>query len=204
MIKKQSVTGGVILNKLLYDREIDDELMIQFILMYALGKADEPLAYTDLLNVVQGNCEINFTDLQLALDNLIQTGHAAKRQISEMLTVYSLTRKGKYVIDFFYSHIPLIIREPIDRSIKDMYLEKRRREAVRASVTPINMNEYTAECELYDDDKMLIMSLSLYAGTREHAEAIAEFYKKNSAEVYGKIIDIFADTDENGGETEDE
>ena len=123
MIKKQSVTGGVILNKLLYDREIDDELMIQFILMYALGKADEPLAYTDLLNVVQGNCEINFTDLQLALDNLIQTGHAAKRQISEMLTVYSLTRKGKYVIDFFYSHIPLIIREPIDRSIKDMYLE---------------------------------------------------------------------------------
>ena len=75
---------------------------------------------------------------------------------------------------------------------------------MRASVTPINMNEYAAECELYDDDKMLIMSLSLYAGTREHAEAIAEFYKKNSAEVYGKIIDIFADTDENGGETEDE
>lgn len=192
------------MNKLLYDREINDELMIQFILMYALGKADEPLAYADLLNVVQGNCEINFTDLQLALDNLIQTGHAAKRQISEMLTVYSLTRKGRYVIDFFYSHIPLIIREPIDRSIKEMYIEKRRREAVRASVTPINMNEYTADCELYDDDKTLMMSLSIYAGTREHAENIAEYYKRNSAEVYGRIIDIFADADGNGGETEDE
>ena len=55
------------MNKILYKREIEDELMIQFIIMYALKGADEPLAYTDLLNIVQGNCEINFTDLQLGL-----------------------------------------------------------------------------------------------------------------------------------------
>ena len=196
------------MDKLLYDREIDDELMIQFIIMYALDRADEALEYSDLLNVVQGNCEISYTDFQLGLDNLIQTGHASARKLSEMVTVYTLTEKGSYVIEFFYKHIPLIVREPIDASIKAMYLEKRRREAVKAAVTPINMNEYTADCELYNDDKMLIMSLSLYAGGMEEAEAIAEYYKAHSAEVYGKIIDIFSEAgapkSENGGGGADE
>ena len=50
------------MSKLLYTREIEDELMIQFIIMYALMGADEPLAYADLLSVVQDNCEINFND----------------------------------------------------------------------------------------------------------------------------------------------
>lgn len=179
------------MNKLLYSREIEDELMIQFIIMYALNGADEPIAYSDLLSVVQDNCEISFTDLQLGLDNLIKTGHVSQRQITDILYVYDLTQKGKYVIDFFYSHIPLIVREPIDKSIKTLYLEKRRREAVRAGIDPINKNEFNAECNLYDDDKMLLMSLRLYAGRREEAEGIAEYFKANSAEVYGGILNLF-------------
>ncbi len=191
------------MNKILYDREIEDDLMIQFIILYTLNKADEPMPYADLLNTVQGNCEINFTDLQLGLDNLIQTGHVVSRRLTDTLTVYAVTQKGSYVIDFFYSQIPLIIREPIDRSIKELYLEKRRREAVRASITPLNINEYTAECELYDDDKTLVMSLTLYAGSREQAENMAEYYKNNSAEIYSKVIEAFAGAG-NGGDTDDE
>jgi hypothetical protein len=90
------------MNKLLYNREIEDELMIQFIIMYALKGADEPLAYADLLSVVQGNCEISFTDLQLGLGNLVDTGHVSERRVSDMLSIYDLTQKGRYVIDFFY------------------------------------------------------------------------------------------------------
>ena len=108
-----------------------------------------------------------------------------------MIYVYDLTQKGRYVIDFFYTQIPLIIREPIDKSIKELYIEKRRREAVRAGIDPINENEFNAECNLYDDDKLLIMSLRLYAGTRDEAERIAEYFKTNSAEVYGGILDLF-------------
>lgn len=182
---------------MLYSREIEDELMIQFIIMHALNKADEALAYTDLLNVIQGNCEINFTDLQLGLDNLIQTGHVEAEKLSDILTVYDLTQKGKYVIDFFYSHIPLIVREPIEKSIKELYLEKRRREAVKAYIEPMNEHEFETVCELRNDDKTMVMSLRLYAGERADAEAMAEFYKHNSAEVYSKILDIFSDAERN-------
>ena len=184
------------MNKLLYNREIEDELMIQFIIMYALKGADEPLAYADLLSVVQGNCEISFTDLQLGLGNLVDTGHVSERRVSDKLSIYDLTQKGRYVIDFFYTQIPLIVREPIDETIKEMYIEKRRREAVRAGIDPINQNEYNAECNLYDDDKLLIMSLRLYAGTRDEAERIAEYFKSHAADVYSGILNLFNQREE--------
>ena len=183
------------MNRILYNREIEDELMIQFIIMYALNGADEPMAYSELLSVVQENCEITFTDLQLGLDNLVNTGHVTQKKITDILTIFDLTQKGRYVIDFFYSHIPLIVREPIDKSIKELYIEKRRREAVRAGIDPINQNEFNAECNLYDDDKALLMSLRLYAGTRDEAERIAEYFKSNSAEVYGGILSLFEGDD---------
>lgn len=179
------------MKQLLYNREIEDELMIQFIILYTLNHADEPLPYSELLNIIQGNCEISFTDLQLGLDNLIQTGHVESEKISSILTLYTVTQKGKYVIDFFYKHIPLIVREPIDDSIKELYIEKRRRNAIQTSIEPINRNEYNAECSLYNDDRTLVMSLTLYAGAREQAEEITNYFKNNSADVYSRIIEIF-------------
>ena len=125
------------MNRILYNREIEDELMIQFIIMYALNGADEPMAYSELLSVVQENCEITFTDLQLGLDNLVNTGHVTQKKITDILTIFDLTQKGRYVIDFFYSHIPLIVREPIDKSIKELYIEKRRRGQCGRVLTPL-------------------------------------------------------------------
>ena len=183
------------MDKLLYDREIDDELMIQFIILYALSHADEDLAYADLLNIVQGNCEISFTDLQLGLDNLIKTGHASVRRVSDILSVYSITEKGSYVIDFFYKQIPLIIREPIDKSIKEMYIDKRRREAVKAAAVPINEKEYYTECELRDDDRALMLSLRLYAGERDDAESFAKAFRTRSGEIYEEILNLFTKED---------
>lgn len=179
------------MNRILYRQEIEDELMIQFIIMYALRGADEPLAYADLLNVIQGNCEINFTDLQVGLDNLVKTGHVSEKRESSILSVYDITKKGLNVIDFFYNKIPLIVREPMDKSIKALFLEKRKREAVKADIMPINREEFNAECNLYDDDRMLIMSLQLYAGSRDEAERMAEYFKANSEDIYGGILKLF-------------
>lgn len=179
------------MNKMLYSREIEDELMIQFIILYALSRSDEPLAYSDLLSVIQENCEISFTDLQLGLDNLIQTGHVTVRKISDILSIYEVTQKGRNVNDFFYKQIPLIIREPIDRSIKAMYLEKRRQNAVQATIEPINEHEFNALCRLRDDDRINLMTLSIYAGDRAEAERIAVHFRNNAAEIYSNILTMF-------------
>lgn len=185
------------MSSMLYSREIEDELMIQFIIMYALDKSDEPIAYSDLLNVIQTNCEISFTDMQLGLDNLVQTKHVTVIKVSDILSVYKITEKGKNVIEFFYRQIPLIIREPIDKSIKQLYIEKRRNDAIQATIEPINKREFMANCKLCDDDKMTMMELSLYAGGRNDAERMVRVFKNNALDIYNSIIKMF-EKDERG------
>lgn len=185
---------------MLYNREIEDELMIQFIILYAVNCADEPIAYADLFTVVQENCEISFTDMQLGLDNLIQTGHISEHKISGILTVYDVTEKGGYVIEFFYHQIPLIIREPIDNSIKQLYKEKRRREAVKSSIEPKNTKEFYTVCSLNDEDRTALMSLRIYVGGRDEAERMAERFKNNAADIYSGILGLFDTAEDNSNE----
>ncbi|MBQ3426040.1 MAG: DUF4364 family protein [Clostridia bacterium] len=178
---------------MLYNGRIEDELMIQFIILYALSRADEELEYRDLLTTVQENCDISYMDMQLGLDNLVETGHAVTAQPDELTAMYGITEKGRNIIDFFYKQIPLIIREPIDKSLKALFLEKRRKNAVKAYIEPINEREYYSECVLNNDDKTEMMFLRLYAGERAEAERIAEYFKTHSDKVYMKIVEALND-----------
>ena len=93
--------------------------------------------------------------------------------------------------DFFTSNIPIYIREPIDNSVKELFREERRRNAVRSGITPIRKDEYCAECQLYDDDNTPLLNLQLYAGSRDEAERMARFYRENYDDIYSKLLDAF-------------
>ena len=176
---------------MLYQKEIDDSVLIQFIILYTLSKADSAIAYNELLNLVLDNCNINYNDFQVALDNLVTTGHARAFLEGEHSQKYEITQKGTNAGDFFTSNIPVYIREPIDKSIKELFIEERRENAVRANITPVRRDEYKTDCELYDDDNTQLMSLSLYAGSRGEAERMARIFKEHSDVIYEKILESF-------------
>lgn len=176
---------------MLYQREIDDSVLIQFIILYTLSKADTALAYDALLNLVLDNCNINYNDFQVALDNLVTTNHVHAYLESEHTQKYEITQKGMYAGDFFTANIPIYIREPIDSSVKEMFIEQRRKNAVRADISPVRRDEYRADCALYDDDRTELLNLSIYAGAREEAERMTEFFRAHSDIVYEKLLEIF-------------
>jgi hypothetical protein len=177
---------------MLYQKEIDDSVLIQFIILFTLNNADSPLPYNELLNLVLDNCNINFNDFQIALVNLVSTGHVHAYLEGPHLQKYEVTPKGQAAGDFFKTHIPVYIREPIQQSIKDMFREERLKHAIRSNIYPIKHDEYSAECELYDDDNTRLMNLSLYAGSREEAEKLAEYFRHNAYHIYDGIINLFS------------
>lgn len=178
---------------MLYQKEIDDSVLIQFIILYTLSNADAPVAYNELLNLVLDNCNINYNDFQISLDNLVSTNHVRNFIESGHNQKYELTQKGTAAGEFFATHIPVYIREPILESIKQLFLEERRKNSVRSGINPIRKNEYSAECRLFDDDKTELMNLTLYAGSREEAERIAVYFKENSSKIYECILSAFSD-----------
>lgn len=176
---------------MLYQREIDDSVLIQLIILYTLSRADSAVPYNELLNLVMNNCNINYTDFQVALDNLVKTEHIHAFIEGKHNQKYEITSKGRSVGEFFKSNIPVYIREPIETSVKELFLTERRKNAVKGGIVPIHGNEYGAEMELYDDDRTCLMHLSLYAGTREEAEKLARRFREKPEEIYRKIIDAF-------------
>lgn len=174
---------------MLYQKEIDDSVLIQFIILFTLDNVDRPIAYNDLLNLVLDNCNINYNDFQIALDNLTSTDHVQTFLEGEHNQIYAITQKGSNAGGFFKSHIPVYIREPIEESIKKLFRDERIKNAVRGGITPVRKNEYSADCSLYDDDNTQIMNLSLYIGSREQAEKTVEYFKANSDIVYQKILE---------------
>lgn len=180
---------------MLYQKEIDDSVLIQFIILYTLSKVDDAVPYNKLLNLVLDNCNINYNDFQVALDNLVTTKHVHAYLEGAHNQKYEITQKGMNAGDFFTSNIPIYIREPIDNSIKELFIEERRRNAVRSGITPVRKDEYSADCQLYDDDNTQILNLSLYVGSREEAERMAAFFREHSDVIYEKILNAFAENE---------
>ena len=178
---------------MLYQKEIDDHILIQFIILYTLDNSDKPLPYNHLVNIVMDNCNINFNDFQIALDNLVTTKHIKKYIESGHNQIFEISSKGAEVADFFGRQVPIYIREPISESIKNLFIEERRKNAIQGEITPLRRDEYTADLRLIDDDKTVLMDLSLYAGPREEAEKIAVYFREHSDEVYAKILDALHD-----------
>ena len=182
---------------MLYQKEIDDSVLILFIILYTLSRVDSAVAYDELINLVLDNCNINYNDFQIALDNLVATNHVRAHLENKHSQKYEITQKGLNAADLFNANIPVYIREPIDASVKEMFIESRRKNAVQSGILPVRNNEYSAECRLLDDDNTQILQLNLYAGSREEAERMAEFFRKNSESVYTKILSAFNETSDN-------
>lgn len=183
-------------NPMLYQKEIDDSVLIQFIILFTLDNVDRPVAYNDLLNLVLDNCNINYNDFQIALDNLTSTDHVQTFLEGSHNQIYAITQKGSNAEDFFKSHIPIYIREPIEKSIKELFRNERIKNAIRGGISPVRKNEYSAECALYDDDNTQLMSLSLYIGDRAQAEKTVEYFKAHSEIVYQKILEAITETEQ--------
>lgn len=185
------MSGGGMEIFMLYQKEIDDSVLIQFIILFTLSNADKPLAYNQLINLVMDNCNINYNDFQIALDNLSVTKHIRSYIESGHNQLFEITQKGLDIENFFRTQVPIYIREPITESIKQLFIDERRKNSIQSKITQVDPNEYTADCRLLDDDKTVLMELSLFAGARDEAERIAVYFKEHSGEIYEKILKAF-------------
>lgn len=173
----------------MYMREIDDPVIIQYIILFTLTESKRKVTHSQLTCLTLDRCNINFTNFQIALDNLVQIGYVQilPNPIDENMPIYQLTQKGHEANGFFSHSIPIYIREQIKEHIEPFFEEEKLKKSVKAKLVPINENEYNVECALYESVSPL-MELSFYAGSREVAARIIRNFKANPEKVYGEIF----------------
>lgn len=170
-----------------YNREITDMIMIQYIILFTMAKADRIVTHSQLTTLVLDNCNINFADFRIALDNLSNIGFIRVFNAGDNNQYCELLPKGVESNGFFQGSIPIYIREPIEKSIAPFFHEEELKKSVRAELTPLNEKEYLAECGIFEGNTPL-MQLSVYAGTRKMAADMLRKFKSDPEKLYRMIM----------------
>ena len=173
----------------MYMREVDDPVIIQYIILFTMKKANRKVTHSQLTCLTLDRCNINFANFQIALDNLVQIGYVQilENAVDEKMPIYDLTDKGREANSFFEHQIPVYIREQIAEHIEPFFTAEKLKKSVKAQLVPLNDKEYNVELAIYESISPL-MELSFYAGDRKTAAAIIRNFKANSEKIYGEIL----------------
>lgn len=188
-----------------YTREIDDMVMIQYIILFTLATADQYVTHNQLTTIVLEHCNINFGSFQIALDNLEKIGHVRLFKPDEKTVICELLPKGREANEFFKRNIPIYIREPIADFIRPFFHAEELKRSVQAEIMPINEREFSVSCKVMDGMTPL-MDLNFYAGDRKMAAQMVRHFRKDPEGVYKQVLQALLPEDdtENPEETETE
>ena len=134
--------GTVIMN---FDKEIDDYVLIQYIILFTLNKSGKNISYDLMLNIITDRLNINYIEFQLALDNLICRDYIKVYNDENERSVYKITEKGKTSANLFEKDIPIYIREPIQDVVAPNIEKGRKNRLIRAKVRSLEEDMHYAD-----------------------------------------------------------
>ena len=164
-----------------------DDVQIRLSILYTLkcfkismteGNLQEALVWNDIIDY--------FTMMDYLID-MQKLGLVSTVTIEGRLR-YDITKKGHETLQMFRDKIPGSVRDKIYKlAEKHLALLERGREII-ADIQPIDEKKFLAKCGIYEFG-MPLMELSIFAGSRKHAEEIAKNFEKQAATLYKTILE---------------
>lgn len=164
-----------------------DDVQIRLAILYTLkcfkvsmteGNLQEALVWNEILDY--------FTMMDYLLD-MEKLGLVSTVTIEGRLR-YDITKKGHETLQLFRDKIPASVRDKIyNLAEKHLALLERGREIV-ADIQPIDEKKFLAKCGVYEFG-MPLLELSIFAGSRKHAEEIAKKFESHAATLYKTILE---------------
>ncbi len=164
-----------------------DDFQIRLSILYTLKCFKVSMTEGDLQSALVWNDIIDYFTMMDYLLDMEKIGLVSKISINGYIR-YDITKKGHETVTMFKDQIPFSIRDKIF-TLADAHLSKleRGREIV-ADIVPVDERKYLAKCGIYEFG-MPLMELSVFAGTRKHAEEIAQKFEEESAAIYKTVME---------------
>lgn len=170
----------------------------KIIVLYILSNSNKPLGITQVVQLCEEFDDITYFDICSYIDNLKQNKYIDEIVEENNLT-YKVTDLGENVLKELLELIPglnlLNLKKIIDKNMTDVKKDY----SVDTVIIPIKAEEYKVSCYIKDGIDELI-NITMYAGTKEQAKNISKNWRKNSEEIYTRILEYM--TQENTEESE--
>ena len=96
---------------------LQDIIFVKFAVLYTASLWGKPIPYRDLTEVLLQDGLVDFFDLSIALDELLQTSHLLLSEQGQKRS-YQITPDGETAISLFQNQIPFSVREKITKAAK--------------------------------------------------------------------------------------
>ena len=168
----------------------DEQKLIVLCCLTRLG----PCTDLQLLQFLFDHDLMNYFDMMFALNDLCDRGQAvrAKKQGGFQ---YEVTDAGREALRLFGSRVPRSLNALLDEA-GDAWQRRFRQEAQSSQeIEKTQRGEYRLTLSVAEQD-MELMELALTLPTRELARQIAERWPGKASEIYGAVIRLLSDAEE--------
>ena len=186
------------------ERQIEQKIM----LLYLIDKVDIPISHSQIVQFALEENYMNYYTVQEYLKEMEKIDYLDSAQDGNT-TRYTITTDGLHALDIFSKHLPLHLRNRINKYVSENQNTVRQDYEITANhFYEHDTGEYITKCSVYDGDTML-MELTASVVSLEQALFICNNWKNDVGSVYAQIMDVLLskqtpnsfDHFENTGET---
>lgn len=170
---------------------LNDPVMIRFAILYTMKYVEFPISSMDLKHVMLDASRVDYFDLCEMIDTLKKENHI-KEVIRDGINKFSLTDSGIETIQMFEKNVLYSVRRNIRQSADKFFKEEFEKQSVKSSLTASDIDSFYLDVELKDGNSKLL-SMSLFAGSREKAEKMREKFNSNPTEFFSYILKFLSD-----------
>ena len=171
---------------------IRNPLDVRLLILYILDRLILPVTMAELTDLALCDDGMDYFQFADALGALTENGHVMESGNG----LLSITDKGRSNCAICAKELPYSVRTKCDRNTQALNRVLKRRNQIRASITPMpNRDSYTVELAL-DDDAGNIITLRMAAPDQPQAELLAERFQSRAEQVYHAILSTLLDEEQ--------
>ena len=169
----------------------EDQLAVDKVLMlYVLDNSNKPITNDVLYSIVSSASTVDYFYFQQFLLDLLQTKYVVCNE-DDAKKMFSITAKGKEILDLTKDIMPGIIKLKADMVLKKNVDDFEDQESIVAEYTPISETEFEVICKIVEKGET-VFEVKTYAYSRLQAQNIVQNWKTNAAKLYPEMLDKLA------------
>lgn len=161
---------------------------IRILICWLLHKMKMPVTSSQLSSALLGESLVNYFEVTCALGELLSSGHLTEVESDGQQGYVSVTELGRKTAETFYKSIPRTVREKAIEALSQCVLQDRFAKENRAEITETS-DGFKLELSLNDVGNDL-MSVSLYAPTREVCETMKKHFISDPTVLYRAVLSV--------------
>ena len=161
---------------------------IRILICWLLHKMKMPVTSSQLSSALLGESLVNYFEVTCALGELLSSGHLTEVKADGQQGYVSVTELGRKTAETFYKSIPRTVREKALDALSQSVLQERFAKENRAEIVETN-DGFRLELSLNDVGNDL-MSVSLYAPTREVCEMMKKNFISDPTVLYRAVLSV--------------